>query len=539
MVIFNAKVQVPTFSNLTDIDIRKIMDAKQLIANAITLLYRESQLSNMNENSASSVRYLIDKLGIVDNNISNMQNKSVLLNLKNTALAMCKNPVNHKYDKQLLLQTLQLNCDNDEYFFDIISQGIMPDYDEDKIKSIVITLRKSIDNYFREQKANEALSKAAHQLKFKPETIKNFNDFITDVISQLEGLQVQLDENDPAIFDNIDFAQKSTIDNVYSDIVKANSTEGLLKFGWQELNEMTQGGARRGDTVAVYGLPHRNKTGFTLSLFRQFAKYNIPDVAEGKKPLLLRISYEDHARVNAQSLYTQIKWNNESKVTTKDDWMNITSKDLYETLHTEFGANGWCTKIMRIDPTEHGYKDIINLCLKLESEGYEIVVLMVDYLCKATTKGCNQNGPIGTDKREMWRRIRNFSASRNMLFVSPHQISTEAKNVLRSGISDEKFLEEIQDKGYLEGCKQLDQEVDLELYIHTWFDKKTKRSFFKIRRGKHRLTTIFDEIYRELLFLYPDNGMMIPDDYGKEIVSKRKISDFNIVSRSDYADIDI
>ena len=233
-----------------------------------------------------------------------------------------------------------------------------------------------------------------------------------------------------------------------------------------------------------------------------------------------------------------IKWNNENIVTAKEDWCNITAKDLSDTLQSEFTQNGWCTKLMRIDPTEYGYKDIINLVLKLEAEGYEIVVLMIDYIAKFTSKGCNQNGPIGTDKREMWRRLRNFCAARYIALISPHQLSTEAKSVLRSGITEDKFLEEIQDKGYLEGCKQLDQEVDLELYIHTWKDRKTGRSFFMIRRGKHRLTTIMDESYRQLMFLYPNNGMMIKDDLNGEIISRRKVSEFNLSSTNDDLDID-
>ena len=514
------------------------MDAKLLIANAITLLYRESQLPNLNENSSSMVRYLIDKLGIVDNNISNLQNKSVLLNLKNTALSMCKNPIDYKYDKQILLQTLQLNCDNDEYFFDIISQGILPDLTEDKVKTTVLTLRKTIDNYFREQKANDALSRAAHQIKFKPETISNLNDFLSSIISELEGIHISYDEEDPAIHDNIDLEQSDTIASIYADIVKANSNDGVLQLGWQGLNTMLQGGIRRGDTTSIYGLPHRGKTTSTLSIFRQIAKYNKPIVKKDKKPLLLRISAEDHARTNAQTLYTMIKWNNENIVTAKEDWCNITAKDLSDTLQSEFTQNGWCTKLMRIDPTEYGYKDIINLVLKLEAEGYEIVVLMIDYIAKFTSKGCNQNGPIGTDKREMWRRLRNFCAARYIALISPHQLSTEAKSVLRSGITEDKFLEEIQDKGYLEGCKQLDQEVDLELYIHTWKDRKTGRSFFMIRRGKHRLTTIMDESYRQLMFLYPNNGMMIKDDLNGEIISRRKVSEFNLSSTNDDLDID-
>jgi hypothetical protein len=57
---------------------------------------------------------------------------------------------------------------------------------------------------------------------------------------------------------------------------------------------MIQGGFRPGETAVIGALQHKYKTGFTLSIFAQIALFNEPKTEDKtKKPLLLRISFED------------------------------------------------------------------------------------------------------------------------------------------------------------------------------------------------------------------------------------------------------
>src|SRR5699024_3263055 len=86
-----------------------------------------------------------------------------------------------------------------------------------------------------------------------------------------------------------------------------------------------------------------------------------------------------------------------------------------------------------------------------------------DYLNMMSKKGCNQ-GPHGEEIRDLFRRTRNFFSKRGIAVVTPHQISTEAKTLLRNGQSN--FVQQIANKGYYDGCKRIDQEVDCEIYLH-------------------------------------------------------------------------
>ena len=73
------------------------------------------------------------------------------------------------------------------------------------------------------------------------------------------------------------------------------------------------------------------------------------------------------------------------------------------------GINGYEIKLLRVDPTKWTYMHLLNKVLELEASGYEIHVLMVDYLGLLPTTGCLV-GPMGSDVRDMFRRVRNFCA---------------------------------------------------------------------------------------------------------------------------------
>jgi len=62
---------------------------------------------------------------------------------------------------------------------------------------------------------------------------------------------------------------------------------------------------------------------------------------------------------------------------------------------------------MRVDPSQWTYSSVINKIIELEAQGYCIHILMLDYITLLPTTGCS-TGPIGFDKKDLVRRIRNF-----------------------------------------------------------------------------------------------------------------------------------
>ena len=118
---------------------------------------------------------------------------------------------------------------------------------------------------------------------------------------------------------------------------------------------------------------------------------------------------------------------------------------------------------------------------------------------------------MGTDYRDMWNRLRNFCSGQNrsILFLSPSQLNTQAKQLIKNGISDTNFVKEIAGKGYTEISAQIDQVVDLELYIHiTRIDRKP---YLTVQRGKHRTPTIIDPEKMYFLLPFPHKAPILED----------------------------
>ena len=370
----------------------------------------------------------------------------------------------------------------------------------------MVNLRRSIQNHYKEQEVADILNKAQRDFLFNRASIKNVSEFISNLIDQLEPLQITQTAKDPAIIGEVDIESEDSVRGIFDKVKNKASGVSVLKTGWKRLNQACQGGIRRGEFVLLPALQHRYKTGFSLSIFSQIARYNQPTPKDpSRKSLLLRISFEDSLESNMQFLYQQLRYTETKQYV---DLENISNEELAMYVKNKLQANGFHVKFIRVDPTQWTYKHICNKILEYEAQGYEIELLMLDYLSMVPTTGCKQ-GPAGTDIRDMFRRIRNFCAPKDIAVVTPHQISTEAKMLLRAGTSDINFLKEISEKGYYTDSKQLDQEIDLEFYIHIVRHKKDY--YLALLRGKHRISTILSEEDKFFLYKFP-NKMPIPDD---------------------------
>jgi len=483
------------------------MDNRLLLVKSITLLYRESQLIIKTMNSSDLVKTVVESIAIADVGLGISSERDILMHLRDTAIEMCQNPLDYEYSVDDLLQRLKLNCGEDSRLYEILAQGIETPKTESQIKRTVANLQRSLHNFFREQQINEVLNKASYQFKFHRDKITDVNTFISDLMSQLEPLQSVYQGRDPAVMTDIDIGDVSSLTRVFENIQEQTTDKGMLKTGWQRVNAMLNGGFRRGEFVCVPALQHKYKTGFTLSLFKHFAIHNVPYMLDSsKKPLLLRISFEDDIELNIRFLYQALKMDE-----SHDDALNlnIDVAEMSAYIKARLQVNGYHVKMIRVDPSQWTYKHICNKVLELEAQGYEVHVLMIDYLSKLPRTGCMSSGPSGTDLRDMYSRMRNFCAARKTLCITPHQLSTDVKGLIRTGLPEDRLLKEIAWKGYFESSKQLDQEYDVGLYVHLF--KHNKESWLSIYKEKHRgQVTAEDDVHA--LYRFPKMKLPIADD---------------------------
>jgi hypothetical protein len=496
------------------------MDEKLLLVKVITLLYRESHQRNRVDTSTDLVRTALENITLPTISTADNTYVDTIRALKATALEMCNNPTDTIYDKTSLLQSLKLMCVGNDVIYNALEQGIEPDLEEKAITRTVNNIKHSVSNYFKEKKIESILNKAAHEFRLERHKIKDTNAYISNIVAQLEPLQITSTSKDLAIVSDIDIGDDSAMNAIFNDVKTSNNGVGVMRTGWQAVNDMLQGGFRRGEFIMISALQHKYKTGLTLSLFEQVAMFNKPHMLDpAKKPLLLRISFEDDLNSNMQFMYQYLKYN---ETDTPVNVKNVDPKVMSNYVRDTLKINGYHIKMLRVDPSQWTYKNICNKVMELEAQGYEIHMLMLDYLAMVPTTGCTV-GPMGTDLQDMVRRVRNFCSPRKICCITPQQFSNEAKQLIRNGIPEDRFVKEVAGKGYFAICKSLDREIDVELNLHIF--KFKGNSYLTLQLGKHRLPTIVDESKKYLLYEFPKYGMPIRHDLNRLDSSFKSLKD--------------
>lgn len=488
-----------------------------LLIRAITLLFREAQLDIGATSSPDLVKELAETVKAPEMAMgTGDSDRDMILGLRSMALAMATNPEGTKYVADDLLQKVRMLTRHDESLFESLREGIYGEMDEDTLKSITGTIRSELNGHLRELRAFSIIRDNSRKASLNRAEIDNFPAFIASFRAQLEQYETNVKEKDPAIVGEVMLSDTDRVESVFKQAKELNNSGGIMQLGWQAINRMLQGGLRRGEEVVVGALQHNFKTGFTLSMFKHIPLYNKPYLLDiKKKPLLIRISFEDPLSLNFPFLFRNIKENKTLEVASVE---NTSEQEMAKYIVEELSINGYEILMMHVNPSLWGYRDIQNFVLQKEAEGYEIHLLMLDYLNMISKDGLDNSGPTGANIRDLFRRMRNFCAPRKITLVTPHQLSTEAKTLIRQG-NDATFVQEIANKGYYDGCKTIDQEVDLELYIHKVISDN--KSWLCVQRGKHRLIQQTKEEYKYTVLPFNDIGDIRDDVAGKDSSRKR------------------
>ena len=498
------------------------MDIRTLLAKIFQLLYKCRQINSLDHDDL--MRTILSTIKTDSNPLQqHFMSKNEVGRLRDYILELLEEK--EELDFSNIMSTLAMILESDAKLLQTIKESIEGELEESSIKKSVTAIVKTLNNYYRETVATDIIKRMSMDIQFNRSKIRNFGDYLRGVINELEPFTTTLTSmKDPALVNEIDFEHPDSLNTVFEEVKNLNNNKSIYKTGWHALNRMTQGGIRRGEFVTIGALQHKYKTGLSLSMFMQIALHNTPIVTkeeaeQNKIPLLLRISFEDSLTNNLQFMYQYLK-STDGEVLKPKDLKYLDSSVMTDYILEKLTVNGFRIKMLRIDPNQWTYMHIVNKVLEYEAQGYSVHVLMLDYLTLVPTTGCIQ-GAIGADKRDLVRRMRNFCSARNITCITPLQLSSEAKQLTRNGIPDHQFVKEIAEKGYYDGVRSLDQEIDLELYLHLFsHDKKT---YISVGRGKHRLPTTIGE--EDKYFLLQFQGLNVPilEDINMEDTSLSKL----------------
>ncbi len=493
------------------------MDPKLLLVKIITLLYKESRVSDASSQSTSLAKSVLNTVKFPETGLDVDHSRESMQALRATALWMCENPPDHKYDRAALLQRIRVNVGDDDGLYYAFQQGIDDENDESVLKSQIVAARQELKDHLQRVEFTELVKRYSQQILFRPEEI-NWKTIPRQLAIDLEPFtQSRGDEKLEGMVESIDMANLDHVAELMTRGKAETAAEGTLKLGWQALNRMTGDhcGIRRGEFIVVGALQHNFKTGFTLNLFKHAALYNKPFMRDpSKKPCLVHISVENELHQNVLWLYANL-WENETGQ--ECDLSQVDVAEATRFVHERLSANGYHIKMCRFNPTDMTYHTFFDFINQLEADGYEIHLVVFDYLNMISKKGCVQ-GATGQDTRDLFRRVRNFTSEKAIAFVTPAQLSTAAKALVRQGV--ENFVQEIANKGYYDSCGTLDQEVDLEIYIH--IVKINGHSYLTVQRGKHRKVRPTPE--KHLYFVLPFSPVGgVRDDINGVDTSRRHV----------------
>jgi len=338
----------------------------------------------------------------------------------------------------------------------------------------------------------------------------NVKKLVSELVEKIHEIVDFEEIQDDSIISEVDFDNDDKLHKAVEDSAALLESNTVFSTGWSCINEMLQGGLRKGEFVLISALPHNYKSGFTKSLFLQIARLNKPQLEDkDKKPLMIFFSFEEDMNVVLMFFYSYFKFLKEGVAVDpskdkidRDEMKNVLKKYMKE-------ESNFDLKILRMDPSKTTYMKMVDIIDKYNKNGYEVQAVFADYLSQISTEGCVQKGPAGTEYKDLFKRMRNEMTKRKILFVTPHQISTEAKRLIKNGIPAIEFVKHLPGKGYYAHSSQLDQEVDLEIFLH----KATvnRKPVLTVQRGKHRIPTIVDEDKLFTMLQFPKKAP-IPED---------------------------
>lgn len=487
------------------------MKRTDILFKSITLLYRESLIETDNSYSKKIIKSILDAME-TDNKYQTLNSgDEVLGNLKKFTFDLV-NSDDKPLDKDLILQSVSLIVDRNSGLLDILAGTLTTSDDIEKNKKSIKVLRNYLIKYNNEHKISGLLGKASYDFRNNRSSIKSTKDFIYKLVGDLQEFDLDKNSKDPAINNEVDINNDEELDIIMADIKEDEINTTKLMTGWQALNKMTGGGFKRGEFVCLSALQHQYKSGALASLFAQIAMNNEPvNIDPTKKPLLLFLSLEDDLTILIDFLYRYLYTNEHNEL---PDFGKVSTKEASIYIRDKLSAKGYNIKMLRIDPTNWSYRQTFDLVEKYESEGYELHAVVDDYLSLTPTVGCDHTGPGGTELRSLFRINRNYFGKKKITFITGHQLSVDAKQLIRNGEPDSTFVKAVINKGYYSGSRQLDQEIDLEIIIHK--AKINNQTHLTFARGKHRGAKILDEDAMYFALPFPKKMPIKEDIHGKD-----------------------
>ena len=414
-----------------------------------------------------------------------VQNKDIRESIKTTIGWLFNEPDDEPIIKSVLMQRVRMFAGITEDIKLAIEDGLEDFDDEQMTRKVIYKQITEIRLSLEDKGFAEKWKKATKQYFFKDlseitkEDWVNLSDIINDRMATL------YEEKQSEVICEISTADPTSFHSVIELAKKENSNEGIMKTGIQALNLALSpdGGFRRSKFYLLNALTNRGKSLTVAHLTASIGLYNKPMLRnKAKIPTILLESAEDTMDLIIQRMY-------KLAITATSDLepdFNIAAQDdIVEAICNCFAKNGWVLIIKVIDSNKDTAAAMFDRVRRMELKGHEIIFYAYDYC--ALQNYDKLPGETKSDKLQLHvRKIRAFIIGRGICFITPHQLSPDAKKRLQE--SDEEsevyFAREVAGKSYTETSTKITNEVDVEITFHV--AKTSFKSYWTFCIGKQR-----------------------------------------------------
>ena len=483
-----------------------------LLIHAITGLYLNRKLSAKNAKIISLVKKLIAKMKMPTAVQGEGTSAEVSNALKMTLDWLLGTPDSVSVRLVELKERVRINCSYSDDYLETLENLLagMDEADEDTIRANVESIVSQIEYAGRRLSFADSLAKLSRDINYGTgyidldEALEKTREFLSE--AEVGGA-TKLDKSNQLDLDDLDHMVE-----LFQSAVENLSYEGILKTGLKGLNKMWGvGGYVRGLSYLYTALTHNYKTGILLDNSRWICQYNKPHMwDETKKPLVLRISFENKPEQDIITLFTTL-WEKEHGK--KCDLAEIDIREAATYVRDRMTANGYHFKMLCFDPNGFDIWKIIDILSGYEAEGYEIHALITDYL-ELITKGGSST--MRTDERIMYtfETLRNHCFGRGITQINAHQLNSEAATMATEGTAN--FAKKAAMGNYCQNARILNTKMDgyCAMHIHVREDGLEKRKFLTFYCGKNR--TSKDTPLKHLGFAVEFQHYGLPDDEGTD-----------------------
>lgn len=274
------------------------------------------------------------------------------------------------------------------------------------------------------------------------DVVEEYKRFITKTYRDITAIKIK--ENDERL--NSGLSNDSLL-NLVSETIKEISTPGFyINTGFKNLDFAMGGGLKRGALTLFGARTAGFKSGLMLNLacsIKMFSK-SMETFDKTKKPAIIYLSLENTQTESCKRLITYATGKTPADLVDAKP-LDIV-KQLQNSLNCATSNPDVELKLMYKKSNSITVNDIYNIITDVESEGYEVVSLFVDYL--ATMRSPNfaskDMQSVGLAMADNARELYDLAISKNIAVVSAYQLNREAydKSKKLTGIETRKLVAE-------------------------------------------------------------------------------------------------